>query len=196
MDGADIFFKALGQATLVVKQVLPEHYANQTPDTEWDVQDLVGHMFYELSWVPDLVEGKTIAEVGSKYDDDLIGNDDQITDLSVRWQNITDRAEAAAEEADPDETAHVSYGDVTIDDYLSEVGTDLLIHAWDLGKAIGVGVNFEKPLAAQVYQQLLPRRQKLRSSGLFGDELPVPPNADIQTKLLALLGRDAAWRAS
>jgi uncharacterized protein (TIGR03086 family) len=195
MDGAELFLACLGQATLVVKQVLPEHYANATPDTEWTVHDLIGHMFYELSWVPDILEGKTIAEVGSKYDGDLIGDDDQVSGLAVRWQDEVDRAETAVSEADPDETAHLSFGDLTNDDYLAQAGTDQLIHAWDLGKAIGVTVTFDKALAAQAYEQLVPQQQILRDSGLFGEAIAVAQDADVQTKLLGLTGRDAAWRA-
>lgn len=191
MDGAELFSKSLEQATAVVKQVLPVHLSNPTPDTEWDVRDLVGHMLYELSWVKEMVSGKTIADVGNKYDGDLVGDEE---DLASRWQVEADRAEMAAEESDPDETAHVSYGDITNDDYLRQVGGDLLIHTWDLGKAIGVTVKFDPEVAQIIYDGVLPTRDSLQASGLFAPPLEVSDSADIQTKLLALFGRDANWK--
>jgi uncharacterized protein (TIGR03086 family) len=192
MDGLDIFKVALAQATAVVKQVRPEHFANATPDSEWNVRDLVGHMLYELSWTPDMVEGKTTEEVGSAHDGDLIGGTD--IDLSVHWQTAADKADIALDAADPEETAHLSYGDVSIDDYLRQAGGDQFIHSWDLGKSIGVPVHFDVETAQAIYDKMLPRRDDLQKSGLFAGPLTVPEDADIQTKLLALFGRDAEWQ--
>ena len=36
-----------------------------------------------------------------------------------------------------DRIVHLSYGDVPADHYVNEVATDLLIHGWDLARAIG-----------------------------------------------------------
>jgi uncharacterized protein (TIGR03086 family) len=191
MDGVDIFKNALAQATTVIKQVRPTELANTTPDTEWNVRDLAGHMLYELSWVADIVEGKTIEEVGTTYDGDLIGDDD---DLSVQWQAAADRAELAVDDADPELIAHLSFGDMSVDDYLHQAGTDQLIHAWDLGKAIGVTVHFDIETAQTVYNRVLLRKSALQKSGLFAAPLDVDDDADIQTKLLALFGRDAQWQ--
>lgn len=194
MDGVDIFSGALAVATSVVKQVRSDQYANETPDSEWDVRDLLGHIFYELNWVPDIVEGKTIEEVGSKYDGDLVGDEDGISAMAVRWQDRADQAEQAVNACDPDETAHLSYGDKTVDEYLKEAGGDQLIHAWDLGKAIGVRVTFDPELAQAVYDHSLPQSSSFAASGLFAAPIDVPADADIQTKLLALFGRDANWQ--
>jgi len=73
MNAKALFLATLDQATAVIDHVAPDDYHRPTPDTEWDVAALAGHMLYELCWVPDLLQGKTIAEVGSVYDGDLIG---------------------------------------------------------------------------------------------------------------------------
>ena len=39
-----------------------------TPDTEWDVSDLARHVIREQQWVPPLLDGKTIEEVGDDID--------------------------------------------------------------------------------------------------------------------------------
>jgi uncharacterized protein (TIGR03086 family) len=194
MDGADIFKAALEQATTVVKQVRPDQFANDTPDTEWNVRDLISHMLYELSWVPDVVAGKTISDVGSEYEGDLIGDSD--LDLSVTWQEAADKAEMATDEADLEETAHLSYGDVSIEDYLRQAGTDQLIHAWDLGKAIGLPVAFDSAIVQAVYDDILSKKGTMAQSGLFADPLDVPDSASLQIKLLGVFGRDADWTAT
>lgn len=194
MDGAELFTIALAQSTMVVKQVLPEHFANSTPDTEWSVRELVGHMLYELSWVPDILAGKTMAEVGDTYDGDLIGDDDY--DLSDRWQAAADKADLAIANLDPEETAHLSYGDVPVNSYLEQAAADQLVHAWDVGKAIGVTVHFDAALSQIIYDNTLPHRDELEKSGLFAPAIEVADSADIQTRLLAIFGRDANWQRS
>src|SRR5687768_16286909 len=46
-----------------------------TPSTDWDVRMLVNHLVYEAKWAPDLFHGKTIEEVGDRYEGDLLGDD-------------------------------------------------------------------------------------------------------------------------
>jgi uncharacterized protein (TIGR03086 family) len=194
MDGSDVFMSALTQATAVIAQVREDHFANTTPDTEWNVRDLIGHMLYEIRWAPEVLNGKTIDEVGDAYDGDLVG--DSTVNLITNWQMAADAAESAVDQSDPEETAHLSYGDVTIDEYLQQYGGDVLIHTWDLGKAIGVVVHFDDATAQAVYDYTLPKKDDLSASGLFEPALSVSETADIQTKLLALFGRDAGWQPS
>jgi len=193
MDADECFTECLAQATRVVKQVRADQFALPTPDTEWTVRDLAGHMLYELSWVPDVLEGKTVQEVGDIYDGDLIGSSD--IGLTVQWENAATKAEEAVAHADLEATAHLSYGDVTVSEYLLEAGSDQLIHTWDLGQAIGVPVIFDEDIAQTVYDRVKNKSEAMRLSGLFGPPRDVPADADIQTKLLALYGRSAdTWR--
>ena len=46
-----------------------------TPCTEWDVRALVNHVVGEERWTRPLLEGMTIAEVGDRFDGDLLGDD-------------------------------------------------------------------------------------------------------------------------
>jgi uncharacterized protein (TIGR03086 family) len=194
MDGSELFAKCLEQATAVVKQVRDVDMANTTPCTEWNVRDLAGHMLYELAWVPEIIAGRTVDEVGNKYEGDLF--DDDAQDMIVQWERAAARADRAVMEVDPEGTAHLSYGDVSVDDYLQEIGADLLVHAWDLAKGVGQPLRFDPAAAQAVFARTKPRRPALAESGLFGPAIDVPASADLQTKLLALFGRRADWRAN
>ena len=194
MDAAELFTKCLAQATLVVKQVRPDHYANPTPDADWTARDLVEHMITELSWLPDLLEGQTIGEVGDKYDADFI--DDTVSDLSVVWQNAADRADAAVLDVDPEEVAHLSYGDVSVENYLEQAASDQLIHAWDLAEAIGMSVVFDVDVISVVTAYANRNQSNMAGSGMFGSPLSVDAAVTAQTKLLALFGRSASWAES
>jgi uncharacterized protein (TIGR03086 family) len=190
MNQKTVFLAILDQATAVIDDVTPEAYERPTPDTEWDVRKLAGHMLYELCWVPDLLEGKTIAEVGDVYDGDLIGNA-----LDANWHAAAARVREAIAAADLAAAVHVSYGDITAEAYIQQVGADLLIHSWDMGEGIGKPVHFSAPLTEVVYEYLLPQAADYEKDGLFAPPIAVPEAADAQTKLLALTGRRVNWPA-
>lgn len=42
-----------------------------TPCAEWDVRALVGHVVAEDLWTPPLLAGRTIAEIGDRFDGDV-----------------------------------------------------------------------------------------------------------------------------
>jgi uncharacterized protein (TIGR03086 family) len=186
MNVKALFDYCLEQASAMVARVRKTDYGLATPDTNWDTQALVRHMLYELSWVPDIVAGKTVQEVGRKYDGDLIGSD-----LQMSWREAAERARQCVQEADLDGLVHLSYGDVPAVHYIREQAQDQLIHGWDLSRALGRHLRIDPDVAGELYAFNLPRKQELASSGLFADPVLVPDTADVQTKLLALLGRRA-----
>lgn len=189
MTAKELYTYALDTATSIVKQVRADQLSLPTPDTEWTVRDLLQHITYELAWTADVVEGKSIAEVGDKYEGDLLGEDPLAS-----WQKYKVRAREAVIHAKEADTAHLSYTDTTVADYLWEAGNDQLIHAWDLGEGIGVAVVFDEQVATELYDRALPRKDEFENSGLFAAAKSVPDMADTQTKLLALLGRSKNWR--
>ena len=160
-------------------------WTHDTPCTEWDVRALVSHVVYENLWIPDLLAGKTVAEVGDRYEGDQLGDDP----IAV-WDRASEAAVAAVS-ADGAMTAttHLSYGDVPGADYVREVFTDLAVHGWDLARAIGVDDTIDPAWAQSIYDELAPKEAELKASGLWGDTIVPPPDADIQTKLLAVMGR-------
>jgi len=184
MDAKVLFKKALEQATATAKCIDAHHFKNATPCTDWDCQTLLNHVLYELSWVPDLLEGKTIKQVGTKYDGDLLGKDH-----IKNWQQAADAAIAAINKADLDKEVHLSYGDVPASSYINEVAGDLLIHSWDLDQSFKCSLVIEPELAQALYDNIFPRKDEFASSGLFGKPFDVPEDARLQTKLLAIVGR-------
>ena len=50
-------------------------WARPTPCTDWSVRDLVRHVVYEDLWAPPLLAGATIAEIGDRFEGDILGDD-------------------------------------------------------------------------------------------------------------------------
>ena len=137
------------------------------------------------------VRGRTLEEVGDRFEDrDLLGDDPKAAFTeSARVASAAVGAPGAMERE-----VNTSAGRVSGRHYATELFVDLLIHGWDLAAATGQDTHMPAPLADDAYEFCLGGREMIRASGLFGEDLPVEDDADVQTRLLALLGRDAsAW---
>lgn len=184
-DLQDRFERARGHFGSLVHQVGDEQWDRPTPCSEWDVRALVNHLVYEARWVKPLLDGMTIAEVGDRFDGDLLGGDPGTAyDAAV--------AEASAAVKEPgalDRTVHLSYGDTPAADYLTQLTSDFVVHAWDLARGIGADDTLEPDMVEFVYSAAEPMADMLAASGLFDPPVEVGADADPQTKLLALFGR-------
>lgn len=159
-----------------------------TPDTEWDVRALVNHVLSENLWAPPLLEGSTIADVGDRFEGDQLGDDPQ-----AAWDAAAARSIGAVAEAGAlDRTVHVSFGDISGREYVSQLVCDHAIHGWDLARAIGADEEIDADLVDFAYDFLLPQVDGWRAAGVFGPQVEVPADAGRQAELLALSGRDPA----
>lgn len=188
MDPKELYVYALNEATKIVRKVEHEQMELPTPNTEWTVHDLLQHITYELAWTADIVAGKTVAEVGDKYEGELLNGD-----LLEMWEHYQAITRDAVESCNVHAIAHLSYTDKTVGEYLLEAGNDQLVHAWDLGQAIGVDVTFDEQVAETLYEQALARKEELLESSLFKPPVETAETASTQTKLLAVLGRSEEW---
>ena len=191
-DGApdetrDLYARALKQFGEKVHAVREDQWANATPCSEWDVRALVNHLVNENLWVPPLIEGRTIEEVGDRFDGDLLGDDPINRALSAAREAIGAVAHALPSHG----TVHLSYGDRPASDYVNEMFIDLAIHGWDLARGIGADEAIDPEFVEVLYARAAPMEDDLRSYGVYGGRVTPPEAADTQTKLLAIFGRVA-----
>lgn len=193
LDAAELFTECLAQATVVVKQVMPSHYSNVTPDNDADVRDVVDHMLNILS----IVSSSTFESDIDLEAEDGEGLDQSTFDLSVQWQLAADAAEAAINEMDIEDTIVYNGEPIVVENLLVQLAGELLIHAWDLGEAIGMPVRFNPEVAEAVMETtVVPNTIALPNHNLFAEPIDPPANADLQARLLALFGRSHAWRSA
>ena len=72
--------------------------------------------------------------------------------------------------------------------------TDVLVHTWDLARAVGVAVALDPELCETALSSALKNEAGLRSSGMFGPPIDVSADTHTQSRLLAFLGRDPQWQ--
>lgn len=181
----DRYRRAVGGFSAVVAQVQPDQWHLPTPCTEWDVRQLVNHVTGEDAWVPPLLAGSTIDDVGSSLDGDLLGED-----ASETWATYAAAAvAAAAEDGAVDRMVHNSSGLKAAAQYLDEVTADHVIHTWDLARGIGAPEVLDPELVEWALAFLVPLVEEWRTYGVFAEAVDVPDDADAQQRLLALTGR-------
>jgi len=170
-----------------VHSIGEEQWHDPTPDTEWDVRMLVNHVTVEQLWVPPLVEGSSVADVGGDLDGDQLGDEP----VAV-WDAAVGRSLAAfGAPGTFERTVSLSSGEKLIAEYCWEMTTDALIHSWDLARGIGADETLDSELVELVYERTLPVAEHLQETGLFAPPVPVPADSPLQTKLLAIFGRRA-----
>ena len=67
--------------------------------------------------------------------------------------------------------------------------SDVFMHTWDLARATGQVETLDAETCRQLYDGMLPLDDVLRASGQYGPKVPVAPDTDPQTLLLAFIGR-------
>jgi uncharacterized protein (TIGR03086 family) len=158
-----------------------------TPCTDWDVRMLMNHVTVEQLWVPPLVRGSTVADVGDRFDGDQLGDDPFAT-----WDAALEESLGAfGAPGALDKTVSLSGGERATAEYCWEMTTDALIHSWDLARGIGADETLDAELVDLVYERTLPIAEHLQETGLFAPPVAVPDDATLQTKLLAIFGRRA-----
>jgi len=185
-DVLKLFQRGLDDFGRRVHAIRADQWTAPTPCTEWDVRALVNHLVYEQLWVPPLLAGRTVADVGDRFEGDQLGAD------PVNAWDTAAAASGAAFAADGalDGTVHLSYGDRPARDYCREMVLDLAVHGWDLSRGIGADERIDPDLVAVAYEHLAPMADQWQDAGIFAPPVPVAADADPQTRLLALTGRD------
>lgn len=183
----DRFNAALDAFDAVVHQVPDEGWHRPTPCADWDTRTLVNHVVGEMLWATPLLEGRTIAEVGSSLDGDLLGSDP-----CAAWHHAS--AESHRSFGEPgaiERTVHLSYGDEAARAYCEQLTFDALVHSWDLARSCGADDQLPPELVAWALEWVVPMAPLYAGAGMFADPAPAAADADDQTRLLALTGRHA-----
>ena len=68
-----MFGRAAAEFDARVRQVGDHQWQAATPDEDWTVRDLVNHLVGEDLWTPPLLAGSTMAEVGDRFEGDMLG---------------------------------------------------------------------------------------------------------------------------
>lgn len=183
----DLYLRAMASAQKAVDGVKASQLHDPTPCAEWDLSQLLNHLVFENLWAGELFRGKTMDDVGNRFDGNLLTND-PAGDYKGAVVAATDAVSApGAMEA----TCHLSFGDFPGSEYAGQLFLDNLVHGWDVAKATGQNPTLDSELVEACYPIAVDVAQMAAGSGAFAASLQLPAETDLQTRLLAVLGRQA-----
>ena len=164
---------------------MPDSWTRKPGST---LREVINYHAYDDAWVPDVLAGKTMEQVGHAHDGDLLG-----ADPAARFAAIADAATAAVRAFDDlDMTVHLSYGDYPAREYLKHITYFRGLRAYDLARFIGADTTLPEPLVRGLWREIAPVAEEWRQLGVFGPAVPVAADAPLQDRLLGLVGRRAA----
>jgi uncharacterized protein (TIGR03086 family) len=146
-----------------------------TPCSEWTVRGLVEHALAAQQGIP--------KQLGADVDVDL-------ADLRAAFATVVGRARAAYEvPGNLAKTVEGPFGPMPCDQAMGLPTTDLLVHTWDLARAIGADEALDAEAVETAFGRLKPLDAMIRRPGAFGPRVEPPAGADAQTEFLCFLGR-------
>jgi uncharacterized protein (TIGR03086 family) len=156
--------------------------------SEGTVRGLVNHLVSGQLLTAQLLHGKSEDEVGPRLAGDLLGDDPLVV-----YDAACASALAAVEKGGVLEgICRTSHRDFPAPMWISIRTMDVFVHGWDIVEATGQDRHLDPELVEVVYREWQPQEAMLRQSGMFGPVPTVAPDADLQTRMLALFGRPSA----
>jgi uncharacterized protein (TIGR03086 family) len=161
-------------------------WADPSPCDDWTARDVVAHLvgahqlffgFIELDVppAPDPADGALPA-----------------------WEHVRDAMQSALDDpATATKEFDGMLGRSRFEDAANRfVTADVLIHTWDLARAMGLDDRLPEDEIAPTRAGLEGLGDSMRQPGVFGPEVEPPADADPQDRLLAFLGRDPRFGPS
>ena len=155
------------------------------PVEGWAARDVVAHL---VEWLPAFVQGGCEVPwptVPSPTEDPVGAWDAHQRAV----QEILDDPDRAGADFTNPHTGSMPLAQAIDRFYTS----DVFMHTWDLARATGQDETLDAEACAGMLAGMQPLEELIRGSGQYGPAVPVPEDADAQTRLLGFIGRDPDW---
>jgi len=191
VDERDVFILADTALKGVVDQirddqwdlVVPTEMTPRLPGSS--LRKVINYHAYDDAWVPDVLAGRTVEEVGAAWDGDLLGDHPKLNFASI----VETAVLAVRGFGDLDRIVHLSYGDYPAREYLKHITSFRGLRVYDLSRFIGADATMPAALVQGLWDELSPQAEEWRKMGVYGPKVEVPDDAPLQDRLLGLTGR-------
>ncbi len=180
-DPADEHRRVAAAFTATVEVTSAAAWDHPAPPEGWVARDVVRHL---VEWFPELLRRSTGIAIptGPSVDDDPV----------AAWRAHCDAVQALLDDPEVAGAEHdlPHIGTMTLGRAIDTIYTsDVFLHRWDLARATGQDETLDPDKCAELLEGMLPMDEALRQSGHYGPRVEVPDEADVQTRLLAFIGR-------
>lgn len=162
-----------------VDAVPDNRWESPSPCVGWTTREVVGHMVGNCSQFLGMIQREV--PPGPSVEDDPRG----------ALANGLDTIQAALEDPAIATTEFEGFmGKSTFEQMVARFGfVDLTVHSWDVARAAGGDEKLDPADVHDLFEKVKPMDEMMRSPGVCGPKVEVPPDADEQTQFLAFMGR-------
>jgi uncharacterized protein (TIGR03086 family) len=155
-----------------VRNVPADGWDAPSPCPDWTARDVPLHL---AGWMPSYLK------LDVEVPDDPAG----------AWEAVDAAVQAALDDPERAKAPFASPMADTFEGIVDAIATtDVLVHTWDLARATGQDDTLDAEAARLAFERMEPMDASMtRGEGGFGARVPVPDDADDQTKLLGFTGR-------
>ena len=186
MDVTEVMITGLDTFGSVLEQVKPDDLDKPSPCGSWTARAVIGHVLTGMDSSATTMRGGDF-DWSAAPDPATVPGDDPLGVFEQRRQAVL----LGLNETNLDAVMTTPMGPMAVRKRLAFPAMDLHLHAWDLGRAIGVDVEIPAAVGAFTHEALDPLPDAMvRSEGVFGPEVPAPADATPTEALIAWTGRN------
>jgi uncharacterized protein (TIGR03086 family) len=162
-----------------IDQIPSDKWESPSPCEGWSARDVVKH----VSETPAMI----FKMAGREFGDTPPVEKDPAAAFASTRQKIQD----VLKDSDVATTEYDSvFGRTSLAQSIDRfINFDLVVHGWDLSRAAGLDERIDPQDIARVHAAAESLGDAARNPQVLGPEVPVPDDADEQTKLIGFLGR-------
>jgi uncharacterized protein (TIGR03086 family) len=170
-----------GAFTERVRGVPEGAWDDPAPCEGWVARDVVRHL---VEWFPAFLKAGT----GIDLPEGPPVDEDSLAAWTVHSEGVQKLLDDPATPGRVLSDRHL--GDIPLDQAVDRFYTgDVFLHTWDLARATGQDERLDPEKCAQLLEGMLAMDEALRASGHYGPRVEVGEDADVQTRLIAFIGR-------
>jgi len=154
-------------------------WSNPAPCEGWTARDVVTHVGNNLFGIA--------AGLTASGEPRRIAADD---DIATAWDDAREQFLGALASGDLSTSLPGPFGPMPAEQLIGRlIATDVLVHTWDLARAVGGDDRLDAEAVSGAYSGLKPMDEMIRRPGVFGPKVEPPAGADEQAEFLCFLGR-------
>lgn len=168
-----------------VRQLPAGSWSVVTP-ADMTVGAVVDHVVAGNLFSAQLLAGRSREAARSAADSEPTGGD-----VTERVDRSLQAQAAAFRDADPDLAVPLPFGDVSVQAFLRFRLVDLVVHAWDVRYAAGIGTALDPSVVERLWSLVEPHLDEMVRTGAYGDgpSGALPAGATVLDRLVDAFGR-------
>jgi uncharacterized protein (TIGR03086 family) len=171
---------AMAPTIAIVHRIGPDQLTNATPCAEFDVQALLDHL---------MAHGPRLEAAARKLKtapDPAPTLERQLARIADEWREPDAWVGEASMGGDPMPAALL--GGMML--------VEVIVHGWDLAMATGQPAEWSEVVLGFVHDEIAKTAEMGQEMGLYGPPVPVPDDAPLLDRTIALTGRSPDWNGT